>query len=327
MAGNGKQGQTPSGLSLTIKQPHSLSLRHPKVCATTTKAKKADESIATDQSICLQPDRSKGRAAAQGSAKMSNANSAKSSVIFTPLPEFSNTSQSLSKANSISVNDSKLKRKKSLNRQQQRNSLLRLVATPLAETTVLSVEQQASLHQADVLHKHASKTSLNNYMGNLNPATHKPSYLKSANQLGSISLSKTSRKSFHDESGEQETTMQKKINVSTFNSHQSLKVLNQSSCLSSSKKAQSQQQLSSYMTQQTAGKKSSLKKQQVLKKVPQTSSFLSQGQGKKPQADRPGRAQCKVPLQARQKAQKEASRPKATGGDPQPTMAAQPEKK
>lgn len=54
-------------------------------------------------------------------------------------------------------------------------------------------------------------------------------------------MSKTSQKQLCEESNEQETTMQKKINVSTFNSHQSLKVLNQSSCLPSQKKTQSQQ--------------------------------------------------------------------------------------
>ena len=78
-------------------------------------------------------------------------------------------------------------------------------------------------------------------MGNLNPATSKSCYQKSANQLGSFSLSKTSQKQLREESNEQEMTMQKKINVSTFNSHQSLKVLNQSSCLPSQKKTQSQQ--------------------------------------------------------------------------------------
>ena len=85
---------------------------------------------------------------------------------------------------------------------------------------------------------------------NLNPNTNKSSHLKTAsNHPGSFSLSKTTLRQQPDESHEQETTMKKKINISTFNSHQSLKVLNQSSFISSSqKKTQSQQQLSSYMT-------------------------------------------------------------------------------
>ena len=85
---------------------------------------------------------------------------------------------------------------------------------------------------------------------NLNPNTNKSSHLKtSTNHPGSFSLSKTTQRQLPEESHEQETTMKKKINISTFNSHQSLKVLNQSSCISSSqKKTQSLQQLSSYVT-------------------------------------------------------------------------------